>query len=170
VSATDFGRGGSTAPGSELATTPEGSQWRIEIPSPGFWLSDNDSRRNVYAHSRRVQAWRSAAYIAARSVKPRIPTGIDVVRVDVLFRFAIKPVEEISNLRATVKACVDGAVGRKRGTAPGYGIVVADSDRHVKYGSYGFELIDASPARLALNPNYGFVVLTVTDISGSASC
>lgn len=142
--------------------------WRIVIPTPGPWLTDNDSRRNVHAHNRKVQAWRNAAYVAARAVSPRIPTGLDLVRVDCLFRFAQPPVREIANLRATLKACVDGAVGARRGTAAGYGIVVDDSDRHVRYGSYGFAPVKIPPARLALNRYAGDVVLTVTDLSGGA--
>lgn len=140
--------------------------WVITIPAPCPWLTDND-RRHHMAQARLVREWRNAAYAAALRTRP--PRLLDRVRVDCLFRWATSPVKELDNVRATRKACVDGAVGSRRGTAVGYGIVIDDSDRHVEYGYVRAELIEVPPARLALNPHAGELILTVTDLSGEVA-
>lgn len=134
--------------------------WTITIPAPAPWLSAND-RDNRYARARKVKAWRVAAYVAALRARP--PKGVDLVRVDVEFRFAgPAPVKEIENLRPTLKAVIDGAVGPARATAPGYGIVVDDTDIHLIYGGYTAAPLPTSRAgRLRL----GDVVLTVTEVA-----
>jgi hypothetical protein len=112
---------------------PQTGPWTILIPAPDRWLTAND--RGRWDIARRVKTWRDAAFVAAFQVKP--PKGLERVRVDVLWTFAGRsPVREIENLRPTLKAVIDGAVGPKGKTAPGYGIVVDDSDRHLVYGDY----------------------------------
>lgn len=142
--------------------------WKIVIPTPGKWMTAND-RGHWSKRAPLEAAWRSAAERAARQMRPKIPRGLDLVRVDVLLRYGRKPVREIENLRDTLKACVDGAVGparvSKKGTSPGYGIVTDDSDKHVLYGAYDGELMELTKAQKVLNPYAGEVVLTVTELT-----
>ena len=141
--------------------------WEIRIPSPGYWLTSNNQLRDKIAQGRRIKPWRNAAYLATRAVRPRIPTGLDRVRVDVDYRWiGRKPVRELRNLEPTLKACVDGAIGCARGGALGYGIVADDNDQRLVYGPLtGCPLL--VPTALArLNPRGGEVVLTVTEVHG----
>lgn len=142
--------------------------WVVTVPTPGWWLTANNVSPNRYAQGRRVKAWREVAYAAAKACRPHLPTGLDRVRVDVLYRWAKRPVLEVANLAPTLKAVIDGAIGPKRGQSVGYGVVVDDSDRHLAYGSYAFERVAVSPARAALDPYAGEVVLTITDLSRTA--
>ena len=136
-------------------------QWVIRIHQPDEWLTANRTPHWA-ARNRMVQTWRHAAYFAARQTRPRIPTGLELVRVEVLFRWGKAPVRDLPNITPTIKVCVDGAVGPSRrtktgSTALGYGIVPDDSDNHL--------VLAAPRAELVKGLVRGQVVLTVVDLS-----
>jgi hypothetical protein len=144
-----------------MARTPDAGPWTITIPRPVRWLTAND--RGHWDITTRTKAWRNAAFVAALRVKP--PKGLNLVRVDALFQFAGQPpVRELENLRPTLKAAVDGAIGPRRRTAAGYGIVPDDSDRHVLYGYYAHETTGHTRVHPPSQCCCGALVLTVSEV------
>jgi hypothetical protein len=75
-----------------------------------------------------------------------------LVRLDIAFRWAKPPVDTVMNMAETIKAVVDGAIGPKRGSAVGYGLVIDDSFRHVQYGSLSIETAAFPRGRVTLDP------------------
>jgi hypothetical protein len=139
--------------------------WTIVIPIAGEWLSSNNVYRDNVAQGRRIKKLRKNAYDAAMATRPKPPINLDKVLVDVLYLWGVRPVEECANLSPTLKACVDGAIGRKLGKAPGYGIVAADSDRHVKYGTVEGRQMPLTRGQVPIAKQLGQVVLTITELS-----
>lgn len=140
-----------------------GDTWTIRVHQPAEWITANKTQHWA-ARARLIAHWRHAAYYAARQTRPRIPTGLELVRLDVLSRWGRPPVRDMPNIEPTIKAIVDGAIGPSRrtktgSTALGYGIVADDSDRHVIYGTKTAEVVRG------LGQYDGQVVLTVTDMS-----
>lgn len=138
--------------------------WTIRIDAPRAWITANH-RMNRWKLADAVRDWRTAGFYAAHNTRPKLPTGLQLARVDILLRWAKPPVRDVENARETVKAAVDGALGPRRGGL-GYGVVVDDSDKHLIYGSYESELIVVRPSVLVLKPFVGQIVMTVTDLSG----
>lgn len=143
--------------------------WVIRIPSNGDWLTSNNVSRERMAQSRRVKAWRKNAFEASFYTRPKLPKGIERVRLDIHFRWAKSPVAEVANMDPTVKVIVDGAIGRPLGKSPGYGLIVSDSDRHLVYGPRTSEIAVFPRGRVAQDPYAGEVVLTITDLTGESS-
>ncbi len=146
-------------------------QWTITVTTPCDWLTAND-RRNRMVQANLVKMWREAAYWAAR--KAKLPTGLQRVRLDVeAVFFGRAPVRDRDNLRPTVKAAIDGAIGParewtrngKRHRSVGYGVVPDDSDKHVD-GPY-LTIGPGKPARL-YGPG-GELTITITEVSGEQS-
>jgi hypothetical protein len=135
--------------------------WLVRVAQPTLgWISANGTSHRM-AKARLIKEWRRRAYGAA--VFAGVPQGLDRVRVDVEFVFIGRsPVREIENLRPTLKAIVDGAIGPARGDAPGRGVVPDDSDKHLEYGSY----VSRVEARSTVHTLCGRVELTITDLSG----
>lgn len=110
--------------------------YRIKVPFAGRWLTSNNQRFR-FRQADYVRAWRDAVVQACTAAK--LPHGITPVRITFLaYYVGRRPVRDLENLSATVKACVDGLTPRKVWTrkgvtyvTPGYGLLPDDSDRHV---------------------------------------
>jgi hypothetical protein len=144
-------------------------QYRIVVPYTGDWMTANNAKLDKYVQGARRKAWRDSAYYAARGVKPKLPTRLQLVRLDVLYRWAKPPVDTARNMEPTLKAIVDGALGPRRGTAVGYGLIVDDNAKHLVYGEIASEVATFPRAKVAMDAYFGDVVLTVTDLSDRAA-
>jgi hypothetical protein len=115
------------------ATT--GRVWHVRVPYAGQWLTSN--RTTSYRWGRK--GWRDSVTQACRAAK--LPTGITtMVDIHVVAHYVGRPpVRDRKNLDPTIKALVDGLVPTKvvmregkRHTRGGYGLLVDDSDKHVR--------------------------------------
>lgn len=107
-------------------------EWTIVIPVPkGGWLTNNPrSNTNKFGRGDLVKAWRQAAFDAASEAK--LPTGLDYVEFHGEARSRGRnPVHDKNNLRATLKAAIDGLAAPMKGS-PGYLLIPGDSDKHVR--------------------------------------
>lgn len=131
-----------------------GREWTLAIPAPASWLTNN-SREHRMADAPVTKAWRTAGYVAAR--RARLPQGLGHVRVTPTARL-VGPgvVREAPNLAPTIKAVVDGlgpsrVITKRDGTqyhAPGWGLVLDDSDRHLTLDQTVIERLPRHPYRL----------------------
>lgn len=147
----------------QAVDTVAGQQWTLRIVAPGAWLTANSRLDRRYVGAKLTRAWRLAAWAAARQAG--LPTGIERVRIDCVARFRGRaPIRDRDNLRPTVKAVVDGLGPERRRfvrgrleVAPGWGLVVDDSDKHVD----GPELVIGERIREA-GLDRGHLLVTIT--------
>jgi len=143
-------------------------QWTITINAPGEWHTAN-IELDRHRKGRLVYAWRTAALAAAQAA--RLPKGLTCVGIGAVARFKAggrAPVRDRDNLRPTLKAVIDGlgpkrmfVRNRKLHVAPGYGLIVDDSDQYLAYSD-----ITIGP-RLPVKPYgpFGLLVVTITEVT-----
>lgn len=145
---------------------------------------------NQAGHWSQKRAWRAAACQAAQAWRgpastpggrpTRLPKGLLRVRIDIVLHFCDRAHRDRLNYRATTKPVVDGlgppkpimrsapGGGRRTvpaGIAPGYGLLVDDSDEHLD----GEHITIGEPvARPRYGPG-GLVVVIVTVLDPTAT-
>ena len=130
--------------------------WTLTVRAPDVWINANKQLPHR-AHTALVAVWRRAAYTYARHA--RLPQGLTRVRIQPVARlYGPGVARDAANLAPTIKAVVDG-LGPPHGTAPGWGLIPDDSDRHLLLDQV---VIDRGPRRPY---QLGELVLTITDLS-----
>ncbi len=136
----------------------EPRSWSVRVPFAGAWLTSN--RATSYRWG--AKGWRDSVMLACRAA--RLPTAITAVvdiHVDAFF-VGRPPVRDKINFQPTIKALVDGLVplgvvtrSGKRHTRGGYGLLVDDSDKHVRNTTWELTKTTGQP----------YVQLTITEVN-----
>lgn len=142
--------------------------WTLTILAPCEWLLANrNSAHQRFTRSRLTRLWRAAVVEVCRD--GQLPTGLDVIGVDGLARFRGRPpVRDRENLRPTLKAAIDGLTaprryGKATTPAPGYGLIVDDSDKHLAPGT-DIRIGEPLP-KTTIADHPGLLILTIREIA-----
>lgn len=140
----------------------EPRSWTLHIPAPAPFLTPN--KRGIWqVKARHTKTWRDLTWALAR--KAHLPTGLPRVRIDAVLHFHGDRDRDDANLVDIVKPCVDALgppfvrVGKKRAAAPGHGLIVDDTPKHLD-GPH-VEVGDNDPTG-----QWGSLDLLITDLSG----
>lgn len=137
-----------------------GRVWRVVVLAPCDWVTDN-YRGHFMAKAKLVAQWRACA--AQNGLYAKLPTRIEnLVDIEAVARFLGRPVvRDRNNLRATLKAVVDG-LGPAKGGAPGCGFLIDDNDHRVRHQNVTIgDPLNPATAR----PGHpGLLDLTITEI------
>jgi len=149
-------------------------RWQIRIPAPHRIVSYNhDQGRGANAHRK---AWRDTAF--ARIGDGHVPTGLTRVRIDIEIRFPTAARRDEANYHPTVAKPIVDAIGpeRRRRLSDGRtvlmrgrGIIADDSNKFVHCTDCPHITFGEPIGRADPRWPFGYVILTITDLSQEAS-
>lgn len=169
-----------TVPAAPARTSSPGV-WRLVIPAPSKWISENE-QLHWAERDRRADAWRRTAYLLllARPAALRPPEGLAKVRVEVELHFRDHLHRDPHNFTPTAKPVVD-ALGPpfvrpptrkqpKGRSAPGYGVIPDDTPEHLDgphltVGRLWREVAADLPQLRGTRRHHGGMTVVITDLS-----